>query len=71
MDRGAGWATVHGVTMSGTGLSIFTFTFVYTTMCKRDSQWEAAVQDMELSSVLCDDLEVGEWVWRGRMYAYS
>ena len=27
MDRGAGWATVHGVTKSRTQLSNFTFTF--------------------------------------------
>ena len=26
-------------------------------MCKTDSQWEAAVQRMELSLVLCDDLD--------------
>ena len=27
------------------------------TMCKTDSQWEAAIEHRELSSVLCDDLE--------------
>ena len=27
MDRGAWWATIHGVTKSQTGLSDFTFTF--------------------------------------------
>ena len=27
MDRGAWWATVHGVTKNGTGLSDFSFTF--------------------------------------------
>ena len=26
-------------------------------MCKTDSQWEAAIEHRELSSVLCDDLE--------------
>ena len=29
MDRGAWWATVHGVTKSRTRLSIFTFTFPF------------------------------------------
>ena len=29
MDGGAWWATVHGVTKSGTGLSDFTFTFTF------------------------------------------
>ena len=29
MDRGARWATVHGVTKSGTQLSDFTFTFPF------------------------------------------
>lgn len=33
----------------------------YTTMCKAESQWEAAVQHRELSSVRCADLEV----WAG------
>ena len=31
MDRGAWWATVHGVTKSRTRLSDFTFTFTYHT----------------------------------------
>ena len=30
---------------------------MHTTMCKIDSQWEAAIKHRELSSVLCDDLE--------------
>ena len=30
---------------------------IYTTMCKIDSWWEAALQHSELSSVLCEDLE--------------
>ena len=30
MDRGAWWATVHGVALSQTGLSDFTFTFTFT-----------------------------------------
>ena len=29
MDRGAWWATVHGVTKSGTQLSDLTFTFTF------------------------------------------
>ena len=29
MDGGAWWATVHGVTKSRTGLSDFTFTFLF------------------------------------------
>ena len=29
MDRGAWWATVHGVTKSWTGLSNFIFTFTF------------------------------------------
>ena len=33
MDRGAWWATVHGVTKSWTQLSDFTFTFhIYTSI---------------------------------------
>lgn len=34
----------------------------YTTMCKAESQWEAAVQHRELSSVRCADLEA----WAGK-----
>ena len=30
---------------------------IYTTKCKIDSQWEAATQHREISSVLCDPLE--------------
>ena len=30
---------------------------IYTTKCKIDSQWEAATQHREISSVLCDQLE--------------
>ena len=30
---------------------------IYTTKCKIDSQWEAAAQYREISSVLCDHLE--------------
>ena len=30
MDRGAWWATVHGITKSGTGLSDFTHTHTHT-----------------------------------------
>ena len=30
---------------------------IYTTKCKIDSQWEAAAQHREISSVLCDHLE--------------
>ena len=30
---------------------------IYTTNCKIDSQWEAAAQHREISSVLCDHLE--------------
>ena len=30
---------------------------IYSTRCKIDSQWEAAVQHREISSVLCDHLE--------------
>ena len=30
---------------------------LYTTMCKINLEWEAAVKHRELSSVLCDDLE--------------
>ena len=43
---------------------------IYTTMCKIDSWWEAALQHRELSSVLCEDLEG----WDGRMggmYVYT
>ena len=37
-----------------------------TTMCEIDSQWEAAVQHRELSSVLCDNLERWNGVgWEG------
>ena len=36
---------------------------MYATMCKIESQWEAAVQHRELSSVFCDDLE--GWVGVG------
>ena len=32
-------------------------------MCKIDSQWEAAIQHRELTSVLCEDL--GRWDWGG------
>ena len=30
---------------------------IYTTKCKIDSQWEAAAQHREISSLLCDHLE--------------
>ena len=30
---------------------------IYTTKCKTDSQWEAAIQHREVSSVPCDHLE--------------
>ena len=30
---------------------------IYTTICRVDSQWETAVQQRELSFVLCDDLD--------------
>ena len=30
---------------------------IYTTKCKIDSEWEAAAQHREISSVLCDHLE--------------
>ena len=49
-----------------------------TTMCKIDSEWEAAVYCRELSSVLCDDPERSGGVGGGRevrergyMYIYS
>ena len=46
----------------------------HTTICKTDSKWEVAVQHMELSSVLCDDLDM--WGMReaqeeGEMYMYT
>ena len=37
MDRGAWWATVHGVAKSQTRLSDFTFTIVHTEDAERDS----------------------------------
>ena len=39
---------------------------IYTTMCKIDSYWEAAVQHGELSLVLCDDLEGWDGAGGGR-----
>ena len=34
-------------------------------MCKRDSEWGAAVQQRELSLMLCDDLEGWDGGWEG------
>ena len=46
-----------------------------TAMCKTDSQWEAAVQHREISSVLCGDLDGWDGGWeggpRGRGYVYT
>ena len=36
-------------------------------MCKRDSQWEAAVEHRELNSVLCGDLDEWDGEVRGRL----
>ena len=36
-----------------------TLTCIYTTMCKTDRLWEAAVYHSELNLVFCDDLDRG------------
>ena len=40
---------------------------IYTVTCKRDSQWEAAVQHREFSLVVCDDLEGWDWGSEGKV----
>ena len=37
---------------------------IYSTVCKTDAGWEAALQQRELSAGLCDDLE--RWMGEGR-----
>ena len=60
MDRGAWWATVHGVTKSRTGLRDFTFTFFHLSsaylvaqMVKRlPAMWETQVQSLGQEDLL-------------------
>lgn len=50
-------------------------TYVLTTMCKTDRQWEAATEHREPTLELCDDIQGWDWggyegVSRGRGYIY-
>ena len=53
MDRGAWWATVHGVAKSQTRLSD---SAQHTTVYKIDDPQGPAIEDRELYSVLCISL---------------
>ena len=59
MDSSPPGSSVHGILQARIleWLAIFS-SHIHTIMCKIDGQWEAAVEIMEPSSVLCDDLEV-------------
>ena len=55
-------SSVHGIFQARVlEWDAIAFSDIYTTVCKINSQQEADVQHRDLSSMLCDDLDVWNW----------
>ena len=62
MDCRPRGSSVHGIFQARVlEWDSIAFSDIYTTVCKINSQQEADVQHRDLSSKLCDDLEVWNW----------
>ena len=68
MDRGAWWATVHGVVRSRTRLSDFTFTLLCSTECSPAMVFPVVMYECEswtVKKVECQRIDAFElWCWR-------